>query len=1002
MATHGVLTASQRQQFEDIVHTLSPDDLIRYYTLSAADLRIIARRKRKTRFGFAVQLCYLRFPGRSLDEQEHVPDELLLYVAQQINLPTRWLRGYDEQRGETRDNHSRDLRRDFGFQEFSPAFEEELSEWLLATALDIDDSLMLMTTLMEEMRRRQIIQPALSRLEALVWQVRERVRQTLFARLTELLTQRQREQVKQLLLVRSEPPLVTHLVWLREAPREAKPINFNRVADRFEFIEAMGLPSEVGQAIPYHRLQQLAAQGERFKPQRLEELADSQETLAILIAFLHSKRAALADQALRMNDELVRKMHNTSENQQQRQLRRNSRQINRIVYLHGAVGKAILQARADNTDPYAAIERVLPWPDYTQSVEEAGQISQHEDLDDLALVNQRYAGMRRYSPRLLDLFEFNGAQASASLREGIALIKQRNLKESPGEMPKDAPMDFVPPRWEPYVRQVEGPINHRYYELCLLSELRKALRSGAVTVKESQHYKDFEEYLLAPPVWEHMKATKAVPLTIELDFPTYIRQREEELTAEMILVNRLVEQAALPGVTIKNGKFSFVRPVEAEHVKAAEALSEALYDLLPRIRLPELLAEVDSWTGFSRCFTHQRTGEPTDNLPALYAAIAAEGINLGLTKMADASPSLKPESLFTAANWYLREETYEPALVELVNFHHQMPYAEQWGDGSTSASDAQFFLADKRVPLAGVNKHYGFQPGVLFYAHQSDQHSTYKITVLSPLEHQAPAMVDGLLQNQTDLDIREHYTDTGGFSDDGFALTHLFSIAYAPRIRDFNEKRLFCFGDSAQFPALQPWIGGKISPKKVGPHWDEVLRMASSIKVGLVTATLSMKRLAAYERKHALSVAMDELGHIERSLFMLRWLRDPQQRYRTFVALEKIERRNTMADALFIHRHSTVKDRTLEDLLNRASGLNLLIMAIVLWNTRYLAHAIEVLRTRGIEIPEHLLPHVSPLAWEHVNLTGDFNWDKLLPNGDSLRQLREAKIASRFLKQRAW
>lgn len=178
--------------------------------------------------------------------------------------------------------------------------------------------------------------------------------------------------------------------------------------------------------------------------------------------------------------------------------------------------------------------------------------------------------------------------------------------------------------------------------------------------------------------------------------------------------------------------------------------------------------------------------------------------------------------------------------------------------------------------------------------------------------------------------------------------------------------------------------------------------MGSSIKIGLVTATLAMKRLAAYERKHALSVAMDELGHIERTLFMLRWLRDPQQRYRTFVALQKIERRNTMADALFIHRHSTVKDRTLQDLLNRASGLNLLIMALVIWNTRYLAHTIEVLRERAIQTPEHLLPHISPLAWEHVNLTGDFNWDKLLPNRDGLRQLRETKIASRFLKQPAW
>ncbi len=494
-----------------------------------------------------------------------------------------------------------------------------------------------------------------------------------------------------------------------------------------------------------------------------------------------------------------------------------------------------------------------------------------------------------------------------------------------------------------------------------------------------------------------------MPLALELDFPTYLRQRELELTEEMERVSALIEQNALPGVTVKNGKFSFARPVQAEHVEAAEALSEALYDLVPRIRMPELLAEVDIWTGFSRCFTHQRTGERVDNLPALYAAILAEGINLGLTKMADASPALKSESLLTVSNWYVREETYEQALVELVNFHHHLPFSEYWGDGTTSASDAQFFLANKRVPLAGINKHYGFQPGVLFYTHQSDQHGSYKITVLSPLEHQGPAMVDGLLRNQADLDIREHYTDTGGFSDDGFALTHFFSIAYSPRLRDFNEKRLFCFDDPERYPALQPWIGGKINPKKVAPHWDEILRMMCSIKVGMVSASLAMKRLAAYERKHGLSIAMDELGHIERTLFMLRWLQDLQQRYRTFVGLEKVERKHTMADAVFLHRHGTVKDRSLEEVLNRASGLNLLIMAIVVWNTVYLAHAIQVLEQRGIHISEHLLAHISPLAWEHVNLGGDYAWDKLLPKKpDALRPLREHKIATRFLNQRAW
>jgi hypothetical protein len=114
---------------------------------------------------------------------------------------------------------------------------------------------------------------------------------------------------------------------------------------------------------------------------------------------------------------------------------------------------------------------------------------------------------------------------------------------------------------------------------------------------------------------------------------------------------------------------------------------------------------VDSWTGFSRCFTHQRTGELVDNLSALYAVLLAEGINLSFAKMAESCPNLKSESLLSVGNWFPREETYQNALIELVDFHHRLPFANYWGDGTTSASDGQFFQADKRAALAEINKH---------------------------------------------------------------------------------------------------------------------------------------------------------------------------------------------------------------------------------------------------------------------------------------------------------
>jgi hypothetical protein len=62
---------------------------------------------------------------------------------------------------------------------------------------------------------------------------------------------------------------------------------------------------------------------------------------------------------------------------------------------------------------------------------------------------------------------------------------------------------------------------------------------------------------------------------------------------------------------------------------------------------------------------------------------------------------------------------------------------------------------------------------------------------------------------------------------------------------------------------------------------------------------------------------------------------------------------------------SAIRDRTHENQQHRASGLNLIVTAIILWNTRYLERAVATLRQTE-NVPEHLL---APLGWEHINLT---------------------------------
>ena len=119
-------------------------------------------------------------------------------------------------------------------------------------------------------------------------------------------------------------------------------------------------------------------------------------------------------------------------------------------------------------------------------------------------------------------------------------------------------------------------------------------------------------------------------------------------------------------------------------------------------------------------------------------------------------------------------------------------------------------------------------------------------------------------------------------------------------------------------------------------------------------------------------------------------LRSSELRRRANAGLNKGEARNALARAVFFHRLGELRDRSFENQAYRASGLNLLVAAIILWNTRYLQTAFDALRSRGAAVPPELVRHVAPLGWEHISLTGDYVWaEEAQPAAGPLRPLRD-------------
>jgi TnpA family transposase len=473
---------------------------------------------------------------------------------------------------------------------------------------------------------------------------------------------------------------------------------------------------------------------------------------------------------------------------------------------------------------------------------------------------------------------------------------------------------------------------------------------------------------------------EAAPIASGLGLPStadaWLEGRGRELDWRLKRFAHRLQRGQLEGVEMRDDRLH-ITPVKLSTPLEADALADRIDAMLPRIRVTELLHEVARDTGFLGAFTNLRTGEPCPNENALLAAILADATNLGLARMAQASQGVTRDQLVWTADAFIRDDTYKAALARIIDAHHALPISGVWGDGTTSSSDGQFFRSGKRGGIAGeVNARYGVDPGFSFYTHVSDQHDPYHARVISAATHEAPYVLDGLLHHGTSLPIAEHYTDTGGATDHVFALCAMLGFRFCPRLRDFQDRRLVSIGPPSAYPGLAPIMGRKVRTDIVKEHWGEILRLVASLNTGHAAPSAMLRKLAAYERQNQLAVALQEVGKIERTLFMLDWLENPALRRRCQAGLNKGEQRHALTQAICTFRQGRIAERTHDAQQYRASGLNLVIAAIVWWNSTYMADAVAHLRGSGEPAPDDLLAHTSPVGWEHIAFSGDFLWDR--------------------------
>ena len=150
--------------------------------------------------------------------------------------------------------------------------------------------------------------------------------------------------------------------------------------ERLKAWQALDLPSGIERLVHQNRLLKIAREGGQMTPADLAKF-EAQRRYATLVALAIEGMATVTDEIIDLHDRILGKLFNAAKNKHQQQFQASGKAINAKVRLFGRIGQALIEAKQAGRDPFAAIEAVMSWDAFAESVTEAQKLAQPEDFD---------------------------------------------------------------------------------------------------------------------------------------------------------------------------------------------------------------------------------------------------------------------------------------------------------------------------------------------------------------------------------------------------------------------------------------------------------------------------------------------------------------------------------------------------------------------------------------------------------------------------------------------
>ena len=962
---------------------ISPQELEQLYTPSAKERRFVADTYRRTlpQTCLMLQLKLMQRLGYSVP-LAGVPLPIIAHVCKKLRFtrPTKdVLARYDASGEKARHlKHVLEVLRLREPDETARRWMFERAEAAAHTKQELPD---IINALLEELVKQRFVLPGFSKLDRIAQVARDKVNTAIYEHTSAGLDEPTRARLDALLRasgdksdwnrLRREPgrptarevaAFLTHIRWLRE--------------------QAQGLPDL--HDIAATKRAQLTLEARALDASEMRSIvARKRYTLAVLL--IQSQLRKSTDDIAEIFIKTVRKLDGDANKHLQEYRVEHARQVDRLV---GQLRDVLMAYDLDDpeADRLAAIASALR-DDPQQLIEECDEYMAYADNNYFPFMLRPYRVKRALLFECLDVLQPQTTYRDDAFALALTwMLKHRNSHKEHLTVGPEVTLDlrWLPAKWRNLIVGKDASatvhLHRKYFELCLFSRLHEELQSGDLFVPNSEQYDDYRDHFIGEDAFRVELPNYVEMLGLAADgksFATGLKAKLGALAEETDRGFRKNDAVAWGPNGLIIRKTASDAPPEG-----LDDLDQAINDGLGHVNVMEALIQTEGWLNLHRLFGPLSGFESKldDPLARFIATLFCYGFNMGASQTARSLKGFSRKQIAWLNLRHVTEERLDKAIVKTVNAYNRFALPKYWGSGKSASADGTKWSMYEKNLLSEYHIRYGGYGGIGYY-HVSDTYIALFSHFIPCGVYEAIYILDGLIRNESDIQPDTVHGDTQAQNTPVFALAYLLGIDLMPRIRNIKDLIFFKPSKESRYENIQPLFRGEaIDWDLIERHYEDMLRVAVSIKAGMITPSTLLRRLGSKSRKSKLYFAFRELGRVIRTMFLLRYISDPQLRRTIHAATNKSEEFNQFAQWTFFGGEGIIAENVRHEQRKVVKYNHLVANMLILNTVHRMSKVLSDLQHGGkFVIDSKLAAALSPYRTIHLNRYGVYPMDLNVP-----------------------